>query len=128
MIELIRRVIPRDIVGGHVEKLKQMDATVHIFYEVAGTVGAFASAIFIKKLGNNYSFIVTPICFTIAGIVWRFIGVLDFNKTGLALKGEAIAEELGNDGEEKGRGGILGYFVACVHVSIFFIYFIEFYV
>lgn len=119
MIELIRRVIPRDIVGGHVEKLKQMDATVHIFYEVAGTVGAFASAIFIKKLGNNYSFIVTPICFTIAGIVWRFIGVLDFNKTGMALKGEAIAEELGTDADEK-TGGILGYFVAVYHGFIHF--------
>jgi hypothetical protein len=29
MVELIRRVIPRDIVGGHVGKLKRMDAVVH---------------------------------------------------------------------------------------------------
>ena len=29
MVELIRRVIPRDIVGGHVGKLKRMDAIVH---------------------------------------------------------------------------------------------------
>jgi len=29
MVELIRRVIPRDIVGGHVGKLKRMDALVH---------------------------------------------------------------------------------------------------
>jgi hypothetical protein len=28
MVELIRRVIPRDIVGGHVQKLRKMDATV----------------------------------------------------------------------------------------------------
>jgi MFS family permease len=37
MVELIRRVIPRDIVGGNVQKLRRMDALVHIFYEVAGT-------------------------------------------------------------------------------------------
>ncbi|KIX09097.1 uncharacterized protein Z518_00175 [Rhinocladiella mackenziei CBS 650.93] len=46
MVELIRRVIPRDIVGGNVQKLRRMDSLVHIFYEVSGT-GAF---------GNNYSF------------------------------------------------------------------------
>lgn len=28
MVELIRRVIPRDIVGGDIEKLRQMDALV----------------------------------------------------------------------------------------------------
>jgi MFS family permease len=31
MVELIRRVIPRDIVGGNVQKLRRMDALVHIF-------------------------------------------------------------------------------------------------
>ncbi|OBR13362.1 hypothetical protein CH63R_02088 [Colletotrichum higginsianum IMI 349063] len=35
MVELIRRVIPRDIVGGNVQKLRQMDSLVHIFYEIA---------------------------------------------------------------------------------------------
>lgn len=47
-IELIRRVIPRDIVGEHPEKLKKMDATVHIWYEVSGTAGAFFSAYLIN--------------------------------------------------------------------------------
>lgn len=28
MVELTRRVIPRDIVGGHIQKLRKMDATV----------------------------------------------------------------------------------------------------
>ncbi len=28
MVELIRRVIPRDIVGGHIHKLKTMDSLV----------------------------------------------------------------------------------------------------
>jgi hypothetical protein len=40
MVELMRRVIPADIVGGDVIKLKRMDSMVHVFYEVAGTIGA----------------------------------------------------------------------------------------
>lgn len=32
MVELIRRVIPADIVGGHVGKLRRMDATVVRFF------------------------------------------------------------------------------------------------
>jgi hypothetical protein len=59
MVELIRRVIPRDIVGGDVQRveptnlfvklspdfsqLRRMDAVVHVLYEVAGTAGAFTS-------------------------------------------------------------------------------------
>lgn len=49
------------------------DATVHILYEVAGTIGAFASAAAISRFGNNYSFFLTPVFFTCAGIIWLFI-------------------------------------------------------
>ncbi|KAF8473985.1 major facilitator superfamily domain-containing protein [Kalaharituber pfeilii] len=80
MVELIRRVIPRDIVGGDVNKLRRMDAIVHIFYEVAGTSGAIATTYLVLRLGNNYSFIVTPIFFTTACIVWSFITTLEFEK------------------------------------------------
>ncbi|OCL12411.1 hypothetical protein AOQ84DRAFT_395705 [Glonium stellatum] len=74
MVELIRRVIPRDIVGGNIQKLRRMDALVHIFYEVAGTSGAFCTALaLIPRFGNNYSFFVTPIFFTLASITWFFI-------------------------------------------------------
>jgi MFS family permease len=74
MVELIRRVIPRDIVGGDSRKLQRMDALVHIFYEVSGTAGAFTTALaLIPRLGNNYAFIITPIFFTAAAIVWFFI-------------------------------------------------------
>lgn len=74
MVELIRRIIPRDIVGGDVEKLQRMDSLVHIFYEVSGTAGAFTTALaLIPRLGNNYAFIVTPICFTASGIIWFFL-------------------------------------------------------
>ena len=77
MVELIRRIIPRDIVGGDAEKLQRMDSLVHIFYEVSGTAGAFATALgLIPRLGNNYAFIITPICFTGCGIIWLFLGSL----------------------------------------------------
>lgn len=74
MVELIRRVIPRDLVGGNVQKLRRMDSLVHIFYEVSGTGGAFATALaLIPHFGNNYSFIITPIFFAAASIMWWFI-------------------------------------------------------
>jgi MFS family permease len=73
MVELIRRVLPADIVGKHVGKLRRMDATVHIFYEVAGTAGAFASSSAISRFGNNYSFFLTPVFFCIAAAIWIFI-------------------------------------------------------
>ena len=84
MVELIRRVIPRDIVGGNVQKLRRMDALVHIFYEVAGTSGSFATALgLIPALGNNMSFIITPICFTFAACVWYFVSNLSFQPVNL---------------------------------------------
>jgi hypothetical protein len=75
MVELIRRVIPCDIVGGDVGKLRRMDAVVHVFYEVAGTAGAFASSSAISEFGNNYSFFLTPVFFTFAGLTWYFISL-----------------------------------------------------
>ncbi|CAF1194018.1 unnamed protein product [Adineta ricciae] len=84
MVELIRRIIPRDIVGSDEEKLQRMDALVHVFYEVAGVSGAFVTGLaLIPKLGNNYSFIITPILFTLSAIVWFFINALG-SKTNLS--------------------------------------------
>ena len=74
VIEVIRRVMPQDIVGDNVQKLRRMDAIVHIFYEVSGTAGAFCTGLaLIPTLGNNMSFIITPICFALAALVWGFI-------------------------------------------------------
>jgi hypothetical protein len=74
MVELIRRVIPRDLVGGNVQKLRQMDSLVHIFYEVSGTAGAFCTALaLIPHFGNNFSFIITPIFLAAASFLWFFI-------------------------------------------------------
>lgn len=81
MVELIRRVIPKDIVGGDVIKLKRMDATVHIFYEIAGTAGAFFSTFLVLKLGNAMAPAMTPFLFVFAAVTWRFIGLLDSDIT-----------------------------------------------
>lgn len=84
-----------------------MDAVVHVCYEVAGTAGAFASAALIKKLGNNYSFIITPIFFAIAGIIWRFVDANFDDK-------KAVAEELEGEGltiEDKPSRGVGGYLI-----------------
>jgi MFS family permease len=98
MVELIRRVIPADIVGGDVGKLRRMDATVHIFYEIGGTAGAFASSSAISRFGNNYSFFLTPVFFSLAGVIWLFISTLNFKSA------KAIEEEL----EASGLGGVEG--------------------
>ncbi|KAJ3231006.1 hypothetical protein HDU81_004087 [Chytriomyces hyalinus] len=79
IIELIRRVIPRDIVGGDVGKLKKMDATVHIWYEVAGTGGAFFSAFMIQKLGHVYAMCVVPPLFIAAAFSWYQVSSPDRN-------------------------------------------------
>ncbi len=74
MVELIRRVIPRDLVGGNVQKLRRMDSMVHVFYESSGTAGAFCTAlVLIPYLGNNFSFLVTPILFAAASLLWYLI-------------------------------------------------------
>ncbi|KAF8154282.1 major facilitator superfamily domain-containing protein [Crassisporium funariophilum] len=92
MVELIRRVIPADIVGGDANKLRRMDATVHIFYEIAGTSGAFASSSAISRWGNNYSFFLTPVFFSLAGILWLIISTLNFKSA------QVIQQELEQSG------------------------------
>lgn len=75
-VELIRRVIPRDIVGGDVQRLRKMDAFVHVMYEVAGTTGAFTSTSLIGYFGYNYSALLSPILFTAAACIWIWISSL----------------------------------------------------
>ncbi|KAK9357133.1 hypothetical protein V1504DRAFT_465609 [Lipomyces starkeyi] len=90
MVELIRRVIPRDIVGGNVQKLRRMDSLVHIFYEVAGTGGAFCTALaLIPRFGNNFSFIITPIFFAVAAAIWFCISDLGFQHA----KAEVLSQQ-----------------------------------
>ncbi|KAI9222055.1 major facilitator superfamily domain-containing protein [Blastocladiella britannica] len=73
IVELIRRVIPRDIVGGDPVKLKKMDSTVHILYETAGTAGALLSRYWIGYFNYAYSLALIPIFFTGAALIWSRI-------------------------------------------------------
>lgn len=50
-----------------------MDAFVHILYEVAGTCGALLSVKLINVFGNNFSFLITPPLFALAGLTWSFV-------------------------------------------------------
>ena len=88
MVELIRRVIPRDIVGGDVQKLRKMDSIVHVFYEFTGTAGAFTTGlVIIPTLGNNMAFIITPVCFAIAALIWSFLSTLNFTRPSASSTG-----------------------------------------
>jgi hypothetical protein len=49
------------------------DAIVHVLYEVAGTSAAFASSAAITRFGNNTSYFMSPVLFTLAGVAWYFI-------------------------------------------------------
>ncbi|CAF1070603.1 unnamed protein product [Adineta steineri] len=74
MVESIRRVIPANIVGDNIVKLRKMNALVHIFYEIAGVSGALTTAlVLIPHLGNNHAFIITPVLFVTSGLIWLFI-------------------------------------------------------
>eukprot|EP00128_Syssomonas_multiformis_P001876 Colp12_sorted_trinity150504_noHs@33661 len=98
VVELIRRVIPRDIVGGSVEKLKRMDALVHIFYEITGTGGAFFAAYLQIALGYSYAPVISPPLFVIAGIFWWFIRIE--GQSSEELKAKRLAGK--KEGEEEG--------------------------
>jgi hypothetical protein len=54
---------------------------VHIFYEVTGTAGAFVTGlVLIPQMGNNMAFIITPVCFLFASILWFFVSDLGFTR------------------------------------------------
>lgn len=68
-IEIVRRIIPQQIVGGHELKLKKLDSLVHMYYEVAGTCGAFFSAYTSLLLGKAYGPVITPILYVFGGML-----------------------------------------------------------
>lgn len=72
-IELIRRVIPQKIVGGNEFKLKKLDALVHVYFEIAGTCGAFFAAYVCLIMGKAYAPVITPILYVIAAIFFSQI-------------------------------------------------------
>jgi hypothetical protein len=72
-IEIVRRIIPQQIVGGNEMKLKKLDSLVHIYYEVAGTTGAFFAAYTSLILGKAYAPVITPILYVFAAALFYFI-------------------------------------------------------
>ncbi|KAJ1506218.1 hypothetical protein HMI54_005250 [Coelomomyces lativittatus] len=73
VIELIRRVVPQDIVGSDAIKLKKMDSTVHIFYEIAGTTGAMVSFFALDSFNPAYALTIIPFCFGLSAYLWSRI-------------------------------------------------------
>ncbi|KAJ3091267.1 hypothetical protein HDU96_003107 [Phlyctochytrium bullatum] len=73
MVELMRRVIPAEIVGENPVKLRRMDATVHLCYEITGTTGALFAPYWISYFGWGYALAIMPIGFTIAALFWSQI-------------------------------------------------------
>ena len=51
-------------------KLKKLDSLVHIYYEVAGTCGAFFAAYTSLILGKAYAPVITPILYVFAGMLF----------------------------------------------------------
>ena len=72
-IELIRRVIPQKIVGEDEFKLKKLDSLVHVYFEIAGTTGAFFAAYVCLIMGKAYAPVITPILYVIAAIFFSQI-------------------------------------------------------
>jgi hypothetical protein len=72
-IEIVRRIIPQQIVGGNEMKLKKLDSLVHVYFEIAGTCGAFFAAYTSLILGKAYAPVITPILYVFAGALFYFI-------------------------------------------------------
>jgi len=72
-IEIVRRIIPQQIVGGNEMKLKKLDSLVHVYFEIAGTCGAFFAAYTSLILGKAYAPVITPILYVFSGALFYFI-------------------------------------------------------
>ena len=81
----MRGAIADDLARIPESKLRRMDAMIHTLYEVAGTVGAFASSAALQRFGNNYSFLFTPIFFTMAGTIWFYVSSNNTGSTRMAI-------------------------------------------
>jgi hypothetical protein len=73
IVELMRRVIPVNLVGGDNQKLNSLDSIVHIFNEIFGTLAALTSPFWISYFGWGYSLFFLVVGFSIASLLWRAI-------------------------------------------------------
>ena len=73
MLDMLRRVIPADIIGGDPVKLREFDSTVHAFWEAFGTVGSLLAYLWIGYFGWGFAFSILPIAAIISFTVLRLI-------------------------------------------------------
>jgi len=74
-LETCRRIISSSIVGSNIDKLKRMDAMIHIFYEIGGTAGAFLATFLIQQLGPVYSTGPGIILYVVAAVFYSRISI-----------------------------------------------------
>jgi len=74
-LETCRRIISATIVGSNINKLKTINALIHIFNALGGTFGAFLSTFFIQLLGYVYGIAPFLILHVIAIICYMIIHI-----------------------------------------------------
>jgi len=70
MLEISRKILPRQILGSDAVELKSLNAKVHIFYEVSGTSGALLSTLLITYMGPIYSLFHLPPFFLLSAVLF----------------------------------------------------------
>ncbi|EGG23830.1 hypothetical protein DFA_05966 [Cavenderia fasciculata] len=73
MVEVSRKLIPRQVLGDSSDRLNKLNGLVHLFYEISGTCGAFLSTALIKSLGPVYALVLQPPFFLVASICFFVI-------------------------------------------------------
>ncbi|EGC37652.1 hypothetical protein DICPUDRAFT_149728 [Dictyostelium purpureum] len=73
MIEVSRKLTPRQILGGDNKKLSKLNGLIHLFYEVSGTGGAFLSTPLIDHLGPIFSLSHQPVFYLLGATFFFFV-------------------------------------------------------
>ncbi|KAI5806990.1 hypothetical protein EDC01DRAFT_684300 [Geopyxis carbonaria] len=81
VVELVKRVTCRHIVGIDLLKLRQVDSVTHIFENVAGIGGALLSALIIVHLGTAFCMVGVLFCNIFAAVFWWRLGQLGYEKS-----------------------------------------------
>jgi hypothetical protein len=68
IVEIIRRIIPGEIMGLNTEKLKLMDSSVHMANEISGTFGSMFASWYIGFFGWGYAPLLVPVTFLLASL------------------------------------------------------------
>ncbi|ORZ31763.1 hypothetical protein BCR44DRAFT_1416876 [Catenaria anguillulae PL171] len=96
IIELVRRVIPKDIVGADALKLKRMDGMVMVFYQIAGTSGALLSRVWIDKINYAYTLAIIPVVYLfVVAPIWSRIRNEEEKVAAINYKSQGAIREIG---------------------------------